>query len=614
MKFSLSNTIGIALVSVVVVIVIFFLFRKEDITEEEEEENQFSIPFLIQSVKNQLNEILNQNIAELYLNKRETKKRELMKARLNTALRTCAHGNLGEKEFIKDYIKDLLQRNLHIDQTTIDCVLPFTNTAKLTSQDKFDIILHQYKKKYQNEAFEILNKDYHLDQPKRNENGIYYEVTKQDLDVIFHNAREALSYLDKLEIVAQRIFQQLKGFGVIDELRDMCIDGISGGVSGLSNDQYNYIEEIMGTHSQKKSFTYDSIWLFFHGKTIHLSFLSFGSQSELIRVCKNLYRYDNVGHLTSTNGYKLTYLYDSSRVIVTRPKLTANWAFFIRKFDSTRFMKIDDLLKDPGKEIVIDLIKWAVKGCLNIVLTGDQGSGKTTALKYMVQYIDPKYPIRLTEQEFELWLNHMYPSLNIATFRQTEEVAITESIDIQKKTDGAIMILGEVASKELASSFITLTQAGTKATMCTNHSVTSADMVDYFRNALLSSGSFHNEIVAEEQVVNSIHLDIHWEKTGDGHRYISHITEIFPLPRDEDFPVDYNDCLLECLKRMARRRTFIARDLIVFENGHYLWKNKPSERLRTRIIKNLYDQREKDTFGQFYDEIHNELMNNDVAF
>ena len=38
---------------------------------------------------------------------------------------------------------------------------------------------------------------------------------------------------DKINVIVQRIYQHYKGYSSIDEIRDMNIDGVSGGVSGL---------------------------------------------------------------------------------------------------------------------------------------------------------------------------------------------------------------------------------------------------------------------------------------------------------------------------------------------------------------------------------------------
>ncbi|MBH1940633.1 Flp pilus assembly complex ATPase component TadA [Mobilitalea sibirica] len=599
MAFSYGNIIIITVMILVGIIIIYFIFKKDPEPEEDtKQEDIYSISYLIQGVRNLFNEIINQNIAQLYLNRKETKKREQQKARLITALRCCAQGKIGEKEYVKDYMKDLLQSNLNINENTIDRIIPFHAPSFMTAQDKFEILLYIMKKEYSLQAFHQLSALCGFEKPKKNAYGTYYEITDQDVHLAYELYAKPLCYLDKLNIVTQRVYQGSYGFSIADELRDMNIDGISGGVSGITTEQYNYLEEVFLHEVTGQHHAYDSLWIFLHGKAIRMSFLRFGSLSELIRVCKNLYSYDNVGHLTSTNGYKLTYLQDGSRVVVVRPKLSTHWAFFVRKFDSAKNMGLMELIRDEGKENVVEVIKWAVRGCLNIILSGDQNSGKTTALKAMIRYIDQKYPIRTTEQEFELWLNHAYPKINVISFRASEEVSIINAINIQKKTDASIMILGEVASNDLAAAFITLTQAGTKATMCTCHCVSTEDLVDYFRNAILSEGTFSNELIAEEQVANAINIDIHWEKSGDGHRYISYIREIIPYPRDEKWPENTMDCIAEGLKRMSRKRTFYSRDIIVYKDGRYIRMNSFSDRLANKIAKNL-NQYEKEAFHNF---------------
>jgi pilus assembly protein CpaF len=536
-----------------------------------------------------LNEIINQNLLELYISKSEMKKREQQKARISTALRSCAQGNIGEKEFIKDYLKDLLQNKLGINENTIDQVIPFHNQVQLTAQDKFEILLQAYRIQHGLNAFGVLMKEECIEYLKNNENGEYYEISEEDILAAYARFRGNISYVVKLEMVVQRVFQVAYGYGCVDELVYQCaIDGISGGTSGITNDQYNYMEEVLGTSNVIDQKSFDSVWIIIQGKSVRLSFLGFGSRSELIRVCKNLYRYDNIGHLTSSNGFKLSYLFNGSRVVVTRPKLTSGWAFFIRKFESSKSMTLTDLLIDDNNRVVIELTKWMVKGLLNMVVSGDQGSGKTTFLKGMLQFIDQRYQIRTTEAEYELWLNNLYPELNVVPFRGTQEVSLLDAINIQKKTDGMVMILGEIADARQANAYITLTQAGTKCTIGTVHTISPEDTIDYFRNATLSTyGSFRNEMTAEEQVANAIHIDIHWEKSADGKRHISYITEILPSNRANINTGNRWDDISESLKTIARRRAFTTREIITFEDGRYLFKNPLSERCVSRIIKNL---------------------------
>ena len=108
-------------------------------------------------------------------------------------------------------------------------------------------------------------------------------------------------------IVVQRIYQQYKGYSSIDEIRDMNIDGISRWCIWSSR---KFLSQVAQTDSnlltqvsnQKIPRACDSIWIMFHGVSIRLAFLSFGNESELKRVCQNIYKYNNPGQLSDSNG------------------------------------------------------------------------------------------------------------------------------------------------------------------------------------------------------------------------------------------------------------------------------------------------------------------------
>jgi pilus assembly protein CpaF len=586
------NMVFIALISAVALLSIYFIFKKDLEPEEAPQIDVLSISYLCESIKNLFNQIINQNIVELYLSKEETKKRENQKVKLSNAIRSCAQGSIGDRNYVKDYIKDLLQNNLNVNENTINHIIPFDQPWLLSSQDKYEIMLQAYKMQYDGGALEKLSSLCGLENEKINEFGVHYECSKDDIDEAYRNFSQPITYVLKIEILTQRIFQETYGFSVADETfyQDI-VDGISGGVSGITTEQYNYMEEIMQNSDITVSYSYNSLWVIIHGKPIHLSFMGFGSKNELIRVCKNLYQYDNVGHLNSSNGFKLSYLQNGSRVVVTRPKLTSGWSFFVRKYESSNAMTLENLVTGKNNTDVIELTKWAVRGLLNIIISGDQNSGKTTYLKAIFRFFDQRYQIRTTEAEFELWINNLYQHLNVVSFRGTEEVSLIDAINIQKKTDGVIMILGEIADTPQANAYISLTQSGTKSTMATCHCKTTPDVIDYFRNGTLSrDGIFTNEMIAEEQVANSINLDIHWKKSADGQRYISHITEVIPLPREDNWSGNASKDLVEALRRISRRRAFITRQIIVYENGEYVFKNSLSDRLIQKIIENLSEE------------------------
>ncbi len=593
----IANIIIISAILLFLTISFYYVYKKEFNLNEKSDVNEYNLDYLLSGIKDTFNQILNTSAVDLNLNRNDTLKREKRKAKLRKALRTCNYGDTGAKEYIKEYIKDLIQLKYHINDQNIDQIISFCDDIKLTIQDKFDILLYFYKKEYGVGALEAFILAYDLD--NYIEDNRCYEITAQHIETAYMTEIGTLNFVDKLEIVTQRIYQMYKGHGAIDELRDMAIDGVSAGVSGLSNVFYHYTEEIVTNEYLEQPNAYDSIWLFFHGKTIALSFLGFGSQKELERVCKNIYRYDNPGQLSSARGYIANEMKDGSRVIVVRPPLTENWAFFVRKFDSIKKIEASALLTDLGNEIPIETMRWLIKGCQVIGITGEQGCGKTTLLKALVEYINPIYTLRIQELIFELNLRNLYPHRNILSFKETATVSGQEALDLQKKTDGTVTILGEVASAPVARWLVQLSQVASKFTIFTHHAKTAENLVISLRNALLQEGGFTNEAVAEEQVVDTVNFDIHMVKTIEGHRYIERITEIVPMTEENIRFEDMQYNMNEYFKKMNRSHMFQTIDIVIFEENKYVLKNKLSRRAVKTICYNL-TQEEKKEFIQFF--------------
>lgn len=171
---------------------------------------------------------------------------------------------------------------------------------------------------------------------------------------------------------------------------------------------------------------------FYKGKTIHLSFLSFGSERELKRVCQNIYKYNYPGQLSEANGYKVNEMKDGSRVVVVRPPFSESWAFFVRKFD-IQSASLEQLIKGQNADFPIQLLSYLMKGSRITAITGAQGSGKTTLLMAMVKHIYASYTLRVQEMAFELHLRSIYSRRNILSFRETDHISGQQGLDLQKK-------------------------------------------------------------------------------------------------------------------------------------------------------------------------------------
>ena len=605
-----ANFVIIVIILYFIAVAVYFLFKREDSHEDDYREDEYSISYLRDAIKEKMNELTDTSYKDLNLSKAASKKEEARKLQLIRALRTCGFGDLNAKEFVKDYIKKLLQKDFDITEVTVDKVIPFREGKNLEVRDRFDILLYLYKQRHGLEGFFYMITENSFHRRKgigSREDEYRYEITREDIEKLYHNTAISLSYLDKLEIITQRIYSAYLGNGVIDEIRDMKkLDGISAGLSGLTAEYYNYMEEYMLWHRESIGYYYDSIWIMFQGKTIRLSFLGFGSKAEMIRVAKKIYRYDEPGYLSENRGYIINSMCDGSRIVVVRPKLAENWAFFIRKLNSIENVAIENLLTDQNAELPIKVMGWLIKACCTIAVTGKQFSGKTTLLKALMEFINSTFNVRVQEMIFELRLKEIpgYRYRNIQTLRDTNSISMQEVMDLFKKMDGDIYIFGEIHSPSACAVVIQGALSGTRQMLFSHHAKTSEALVDSFKVSMLQTGVFSDERAAEEQVARTIHFDFHMSTTLDGHIYLERITEIIP-EYGNPYPEKLEDCFREYFTRMTNGRRYRTQDIVRFHHGKYELVGIPSKITRDKLYEHLTEEERKEyeTFFQGYQEV-----------
>ena len=619
---SITNILLVIVVLVAAIgAIVYYIKKKEKEPVEEEivkEDKTYDLEQMQDFVKKRLDEITKVNLYDIGLSEEELKRRKNKKYELKKALKGCTYGDVNDKKYVKELIFDLLSQEYGINETNISKAIPFDVPSLLTAQDKFDILLYAYKKEFGYEALTELIKKYDLAVLKymEGETKPSYVITAQEIEDIYEKENLQLSFSDKLSIVVQRIYQHYKGYSSIDEVRDMNIDGVSGGVSGLPESFLSQVAQTSDTDyltqisEHRVPRACDSIWIFFQGKSIRLAFLSFGTEAELKRVCQNIYKYNNPGQLSDTNGYKINEMKDGSRVVVVRPSFSETWAFFVRKFDVKR-ATLEQLVRDPGKEEVIELLKFLVKGARITAITGEQGSGKTTLLMGMIENIYETMNIRVQETAFELHLRKIYPTRNILTFRETDTISGQEGLDVQKKTDGSVNIIGEVATDPVASWMIQAAQVASKFTLFTHHAKTFPNLVTALRNSMLRTGVFNDERTAEEQVVQVLNFDIHQIKDFRGKRYIERITECIPLENKNEYTFDHrNEKTLEgkfdkffdnathYFAKVTDKQLYTYRNIVEFVDGEYVITNPITDE-NLRGMRDNMDETDAEEFDKF---------------
>ncbi len=509
-----------------------------------DQEEKYGLNDMVTKVSDHINKILRENLYEMNLDKERLKRLLKQKKELRENLMRGGMGDDLAKRYIIEFLKECLLKMYSFTENSISETFYFSRRADENVEYIFDRLLYIYKGVYGKGAMRtMINELYELHEEKR----LSLSIDEGDIRELYGIRKRELTFTEKMDLLAWKVYSAYKGLGIVDELRDMHIDGVSGGVSGAAADK-------------------KSVWIFFMGRSIHLSFLEFESDKELERVCRNVCRFEQPGEISRQRGYIVHEMADHSRVVVARPDFAESWMFFIRKLDQGEKRALVDILpktKDAG--IPVLLLMFLMKGCQVVGITGMQGCGKTTLLMALVEHIPQEYTIRVLELAFELHLRELYPKRNVVTFRETGSVGGFEGLEVQKKTDGAVSIIGEVASSRVAAWMVESGQTGSLFTLFTHHARNTRALIASLRNSLLKEGSFSNERIATEQVVSVVHFDVHLHLDRAGKRYIERITQI---TEDESVVGGYH-----------------LTDLVVYEDGIYVQKNRLDEGIRRDMRK-----------------------------
>ncbi|QMV40507.1 Flp pilus assembly complex ATPase component TadA [Cohnella cholangitidis] len=491
------------------------------------------------------------------------------RARIIDAIQNCVYGIDSAKLIVQDLIRSLIADLLKTEEDILQ-VFDF-HARNLDQRVKFEILMYYYKKTHGKDALAEMINEYRLARERyeiEDKSQPSYLISNEDIDAIYAEKNYELTYHVMLDILSVMVYQRYKGFGVVDTLREMNINGFNCGTSGsILSALLNKDKDIMKAPR--------SVWLYFNGKYIHLRFLTFNSEEELRRVVQLLCRYNNPGPLTEKRGYLVNTMYDKSRVLALRPPAAEYWAVFIRKFtlsDSSLPALIDKPYVNKAY-LAINLVMYLMMGQITCGFTGRQGAGKTVMMTAAVKYIDPRYTVRVLEMAPEMYLRELYPERNILSVQETEYVSASELQDALKKSDAAVSIVGEVATDAIAARMIQMGQVASIFTIFSHHANMAEQLVYAIRNSLVNAGGFTgNMITAEQQVIDVIRVDIHLNYTTDGRRYIERVSEIVKLDVSVPYP-DYdagnpvhsmNEITKEYYTRQTDRKSFTTRDILKY--------------------------------------------------
>jgi pilus assembly protein CpaF len=226
---------------------------------------------------------------------------------------------------------------------------------------------------------------------------------------------------------------------------------------------------------------------------------------------------------------------DGSRVNgVIHPLAIGGPYLTIRKFAVDPFT-VDDLIANHTlNDQVAGLLRRCVRGRLNIIVSGATGSGKTTFLNVLSNFIPDDERIITVEDAAELQLNQAHVLSMESRPPNIEgegQVMIRDLVRNTLRMRPDRIIVGEARGGE-ALDMLQAMNTGHDGSLTTIHSNSPRDTLARIETMVLMAGMDLPIRAIREQVASAIDMVVHTHRLRDGTRRVTHVTEVVGMEGD----------------------------------------------------------------------------------
>lgn len=222
-------------------------------------------------------------------------------------------------------------------------------------------------------------------------------------------------------------------------------------------------------------------------------------------------------------------LLDGSRVNIVLPPIALNGATVtIRRFPE-KVINFEDLIAWGAiTQEAADFLKSCVKAKCNIFVSGGTGSGKTTFLNALSNFIPEDERIITIEDSAELQIQRVQNLVRLETRQpNTEgkgEVTMRELIKSSLRMRPERIVVGEVRGAE-ALDMLQAMNTGHDGSLSTGHANSPADMLSRLETMVLTGANFPIEAI-RQQIGSAIDLIVHLGRLSDKSRKVLDIVEL----------------------------------------------------------------------------------------
>ncbi|MDQ1503985.1 MAG: pilus assembly protein CpaF [Actinomycetota bacterium] len=226
---------------------------------------------------------------------------------------------------------------------------------------------------------------------------------------------------------------------------------------------------------------------------------------------------------------------DGSRVNAVVPPLALNGAVLtIRKFAEDPYT-VADLINFGSMTMDLALfLEAAVRGKLNVLVSGGTGTGKTTTLNVLSSFIPERERIVTIEDAAELQLQQPHVvrlESRPANSEGRGEVRIRDLVRNALRMRPDRIVVGEVRGGE-ALDMLQAMNTGHAGSITTVHANTARDALSRLETMVLMAGFDLPMRAIREQIASAINVIVQLERASDGTRRIISVEEVQGLEGD----------------------------------------------------------------------------------
>lgn len=225
-----------------------------------------------------------------------------------------------------------------------------------------------------------------------------------------------------------------------------------------------------------------------------------------------------------------TRLEDGSRVNVVMPPVALNGPIVtIRKF-SKETMTVDKLIKYGSiNEEVAEFLEHIVKAKYNIFVSGGTGSGKTTFLNALSNYIPREERVITIEDSAELQIRNVDNLVSLETKNAgadgTGAITIKDLIKSSLRMRPERIVVGEVRGGE-AIDMLQAMNTGHDGSLSTGHANSTEDMLSRLETMVLQGADGLPLQAIRQQIASAVDIIIHLSRLRDKSRKTMEIVEV----------------------------------------------------------------------------------------